>query len=247
MYFHLLLDAWLTPSNAPFSGTLWFQAQRHIETPAYQSIAAVIDLIADIEAAACAGMNLDTEGKAAIDAVVVGQNLPDHMNYDTLKEVDATVPVFAAEAAFSTMQSWKHFETILQIPEFRTNSRGLDWRTSSGTQVPHLPSWLAIWRIPGPNTTPALHWAVYIIFEAGGAGQVQWECVVQSPHGLYVEDAAVLKSLSPGVKQLALLHTTKESWFYWFKKANLGAKNGAEAAEGVDSRYCKLNPFFTRV
>jgi hypothetical protein len=125
VYFYLLLDAWLTPSNAPFPSALWFQAQHHIETPAYQSIAAVIDLTADIEAAACAGTNLDGESKAAIDAVVVGQNLPDHMNYDTLKQVDSTVPVFAAEAAFLTVQSWKHFETIVQIPEFGTSSRVL--------------------------------------------------------------------------------------------------------------------------
>ena len=140
VYFHLLLDAWLTPSNAPFPGARWFQVQRHIEKPACQSIADVIELIADIEAAGSAGTDLNGGAEAEIDAVLVGHNISDHMNYDTLKQVDSSVPVFAADIAFPIVQSWKHFETVLQIPEFGTDSGGLDWRTASSIQVPHLPS-----------------------------------------------------------------------------------------------------------
>jgi hypothetical protein len=96
-------------------------------------------------------MDLDGGGKAETDAVVIGQNLPDHMDYDPLKQVDATVPVFTSEPTVPTVQSWKHFETVVQIPETGATSGGLDWRTSSPTQVPHLPSWLAVWPIPGPK------------------------------------------------------------------------------------------------
>jgi hypothetical protein len=241
LYFHLLLDAWLTPSNTPFPSATWFQVIHHVETPACQSIAEVNDLIADIEAAACGA---ESRSKAGIDAVVVGHYGPDHMNYDTLKQVDASVPVFAADIAFPTLQSWKHFDTVVQIPQFETDSADLDWRAASSTEAPHLPSWLTVWRIPGPRQEPALHWAICIVFTTSGSGQVPAECVIHSPHGPRVDDMAVLKRLNPEVKTLALLHTTKESTFYWWGKANLGAKHGVEVAEAVEAKYCKFTPFF---
>jgi hypothetical protein len=55
------------------------------------------------------------------------------------------------------------------------------------------------------------------------------------------------KSLSPEGKPPALLHTAKESWFYWWKRANWGAGNGVQVAEAVGARYCKLTPFFTHI
>lgn len=238
VYFHLLLDAWLTPSNFPFPGARWFQEQYHIENPACQSIAAVIELISDIEVAASNNTILVGESKAGIDAVVVGHNLSDHMNYDTLRQVDTSVPVFAADTAFPTVLSWKHFDSVVQIPGLGANSESVDWRTDSSV---HLPPWIAIWRIPGPKTPPYLHWGICIIFKPDETGL---ECMVQSPHGLYVEDAAVLKKISPSVKTLALLHTTNQSWFWGWGTANLGARNGAQVAEAIEARYCKLTPFF---
>jgi hypothetical protein len=63
VYFHILLDAWLTPSNVPFPGARWFQEQYDVEPPACQSIAAILDLISDIEAATSGDTNLDGGGK----------------------------------------------------------------------------------------------------------------------------------------------------------------------------------------
>ncbi|KAN0089187.1 hypothetical protein V8E51_019447, partial [Hyaloscypha variabilis] len=237
VYFHLLLDAWLTHDNAVIESARWFQVLYHVETPACPSIAAVNDLIADIEATASGALVSDLEGNAQIDAVVVGHFANDHANYDTLKQVSASVPIFAADNAFDKVQSWKHFETVVQIPEFGTEAGGLDWRTASATEAPHLPSWLTVWRISGPKRSPALHWAVYIVFDLEGTGQGQAECIIHSPHGPYVEDVAVMKKLDPPVKNLALLHTTKESWFYWWGKANMGAKHGAQIAEIVRPKY----------
>jgi hypothetical protein len=244
VYFHLLLDAWLTPSNTPIPGTTWFQVIHHTETPACDSIAAVIDLIADIEAVASGSTASNSGGNSEyqIDAVVVGHSGPDHMDFDTLKQVDPSVPFFVPEMGFTTVQSWKHFDTVIQIPEFDANSGALDWRTASSTQAPHLPSWLAVWRIPGPSRPPALHWAICIVFEADGTAQP--ECVIQTPHGLWVDETEALKSVfldaDPGVRPLALLHTTKESTYYRWGKANLGARNGVRVAETVGPRYCKF-------
>ncbi|KAE9365121.1 hypothetical protein N431DRAFT_387109 [Stipitochalara longipes BDJ] len=239
VYFHLLLDAWLTPSNAAFESARWFQVQYHVETPACPSIAAVNDLIADIEAAASGVLASDLEGKTKVGAVVVGHFANDHANRDTLIQVSASVPVFAADIAFSTVQSWKHFETVVSIPEFGAGDGdgSLDWRTASSTEAPHLPSWLTVWRISGPKRPPALHWAVCIVFDVGETSQGQAECVIHSPHGPYLEDVDVLKRLDPLVKTLALLHTTKESWYYRWGKANMGAKHGAQVAEAVGPRY----------
>jgi hypothetical protein len=162
------------------------------------------------------------------------------MNYDTLKQVDASSPVLAVDTAFSTVQSWKHFDIVVQIPELGTNDGSLDWRA----ELPHVPSWLAVWRIPGPKAAPYLHRGICIAFDTDGTSP---ECVIQSPHGLYVEDAALLKNLSPAVKTLALLHTTKQSWFWGWGKANLGARNGAQVAEAVKAKSCKSTPFFARI
>jgi hypothetical protein len=124
VYFHLLLDAWLTLSNTAIPGTTRFQVIHHIETPACNSIAAAIELIADIEAAASnnTASNSERNLEYQIDAVVVGHSGPDHMDFDTLKQVDPSVPVFVAEMGFNTAQSWKHFDTVIRIPEFDANS-----------------------------------------------------------------------------------------------------------------------------
>jgi len=239
VYFHLLLDAWLTPKNAAFDMARWFQVQHHIETPAFPSIAAVNDLIADIEAAASGALLSDLGGKIQIDAVVAGHFANDHANEETLKQVSPAVPIFVADNALARVQSWKHFETVVQIPEFGADN-GLDWRTASGTQAPYLPSWLAVWRIPGPKRNPALHWAICIVFDTEGKDQDEPECIIQSPHGPYLEDIAIMKKLDPAVKTLSLLHTTKESWFYGWGLANMGARHGAQVAEAVGTKYCKL-------
>jgi hypothetical protein len=133
------------------------------------------------------------------------------------------------------------FQYCVQIPEFGTEYQGLDWRTPTSTQSPYLPPSLAVWRIPGPKSYPALHWGVCIIFETDG----QAECLIQSPHGLNLDEAAVLKNTSPSVKTLALLHTTKQSTYnLGWAKANLGAEHGAQVAELVEPRYCKCTLFF---
>ena len=213
--------------------------QHHVETPAFQSIAAVNDLISDIESAASGDPLSEPEGKSQIDGVVVGHFANDHANYETLKQISPAIPIFVAENALTRVQSWKHFETVVQIPEFGEDD-GLDWRTASATQAPHLPSWLAVWRISGPKRNPALHWAICIVFETDGADQAEAECIIQSPHGPYLEYIAIMKRLDPPVKTLALLHTTKESWYYGWGLANMGARHGAQVAEAVEPKYCKL-------
>jgi hypothetical protein len=51
----------------------------------------------------------------------------DHLNYDTLKQVNPSVPVIVADIALSTAKSWNHFETVVQIPHFGTDSNSTGW------------------------------------------------------------------------------------------------------------------------
>lgn len=240
-YIHLLLDAWLTPSNTPFASAAWYQVQSHIEVPAYESIADVIGLITDIETAASTDADTVFRGNAEIDVVVSGHWGPDHLDRDTLTQVNQSVPVFVPDRSVPIVQSWNHFETVVEIPNFGESEENLDWRTASSTQEAFLPSWLTVWRIYGPKMQPALHWGVCIIFGDGGVDQAKTECVIHTPHGLYIEDAAVMKRANPPIKTLALMHTTKESFFYRWGKANLGAPNGIQVAQVVEPRYCKFN------
>ena len=70
------------------------------------------------------------------------------------------------------------------------------------------------------------------------------ECVIHSPHGLQVGGRAILESLHPQVRALALLQTTKESTYLRWGKANLGRKHQALVAEAVAARYCQVTTFF---
>lgn len=239
-YFHLLHDAWLTSTNTAFPGASWFQQQTHIETPAYQSISDVNDLIADIEIIASGGTDEYGVLNAGIDVVVVGHPYSDHADYATLRQVDASVPVLAVDAAVPVVQSWEHFDTVLKIPDFGNDSTDFDWRTASATQAPWIPSWLAVWRLLGTKELGGLHYGICVVFDLEGAGNGKAECVIHTPHGLFAENVAVIKRADPVVKTLALLHTTKQSFFYGWGKANLGAENGLQVARELGAKYCKL-------
>ena len=61
--------------------------------------------------------------------------------------------------------------------------------------------------------------------------------MIQTSHGLYLDDAALVKKVSPSIKTLALL---KESSFYGWKKANLGAGRGVQVAEEVGTNIVSI-------
>lgn len=211
-----------------------------MDVPACTSISDVVELIMDIETIASAGKDSAFASEAVIDAVIAGHWAPDHLDYDTLKQVNPSVPVFVPDRSISIVQSWQHFENVVRIPDFGATNDSLNWRTASSSQVAHLPPWVTVWRLYGPRQQPALHWGICIIFGQHGTDQVKAECVVHTPHGLYVDDATILKKANPPIEMLALMHTTKQSFFYHWGKANLGAQNGVRIAEEIEPKYCKF-------
>jgi hypothetical protein len=55
---------------------------------------------------------------------------------------------------------------------------------------------------------------------------------------------AILESLHPQVRALALLQTSKELTYLRWGKAILGRKHRALVAEAVAARYCQVITFF---
>ena len=131
------------------------------------------------------------------------------------------------------IRSWKHFHTILPIADFGRDGQ-LDWRIRDAATAQHLPEWVNIWRLGGHEGLLGLHVGIMIVYDGGGA---EAECIIETPHGLFVKTVQAVSKASPKLKTLALLHTTHEAWSFPFGKANLGAKNGLEVVRELGAKY----------
>lgn len=228
IYFHILIDPWLTPSN---SIAPWFLQQYHVDVPACTTISAVEELINTIEAAS--GKFTDGSRGEIIDAIVTNHTNTDHTNKETLLQVDPSVPVYSRFDSAKMIKSWKHFDQVYTIPSFGKEG-ALDWRTSSEG---NLPEWLSFWHLGWKEGFPALHFGLMITWENSGHKDGEGECLVLSPHGIFVDDIKIIGDAKPAIRPLAILHTMKETWSWPFGTANLGAIHGLKVMREAKPKY----------
>jgi hypothetical protein len=234
-YFHILIDPWLTPSNFIAA---WFLTQYHVDVPAYATIAEVEDLIRDIEEAA-SGISINDSGTATLDAAVTNHTNTDHTNRETLLQLAPSVPVYSSPAASKIIESWKHFDHVYTMPSFEKDGVS-DWRIREPASTEPLPEWLNFWRLGWKEGFPGVHFGLMVAWESiDGGKDGDAECLVLSPHGIYVNDVKAIAEADPAIETLAVLHTTKEAWSWPFGKANLGARNGLEVVREKGARYCR--------
>jgi hypothetical protein len=222
------MDPWLTPSNAIAS---WFLRQYHVDVPACTTIAAVEDLIRDIETSS--GVSDAGPRAGLIDAIVTNHTITDHTNKETLVQVDSSVPVYSRDDSAKVIKSWKHFDRVYTIPCFGKDGV-LDWRNSSeGT----LPSWVNFWHLGWNEKFPKLHVGLLVTWEntTGQGGEA--ECLVLAPHGIFLDDIKVMREAKPAIKPLAILHTTKKSWDPIGRISNLGAIHGLKVMREAKPKY----------
>lgn len=107
LYFNILIDPWLSGTQTDVSS--WLSKQWHAVKPGVPSIAAVEELIREIEILA-SGLRLGKERKSnvqeveengeiqtLIDAVAISHEFTDHCHRETLLQVHQDVPVLATE------------------------------------------------------------------------------------------------------------------------------------------------------
>lgn len=117
LYFNILIDPWLSGTQTDY--TSWLSKQWHAEKPRVPSIAAVEELLREIEILA-SGLRLGRDRKSNaqeieengeietfIDAVAISHEFTDHCHQQTLLQVHPDVPVFATEvSAQSRLESF---------------------------------------------------------------------------------------------------------------------------------------------
>ncbi|KAG8629811.1 hypothetical protein KVT40_001430 [Elsinoe batatas] len=249
-YFNILIDPWLSGGQSDVAR--WFSQQFHAIPSAVPSIAAVEDLLRNIEFATSdlrQGKNQklfserDEEYKddvSFIDAIAISHEFTDHCHKETLLEINPNVPVFATDQAAKLIQSWDHFRSVQTTPNYGGDV--LDWRAVSLTP---LPDWVSISRIVTAGDALYYHSALLLAFNNGHNSRMDdkssddesAEAVIYTPHGIHAEDLEVLPNADPEIRTLAFLHGLHDINIAQKQQLNLGAHNGLKAQRIVKAKY----------
>jgi len=226
-YIHLILDAWLTgPVTTPPSG--WILHLTRIPTPSYGTVDAICALIADIEASA-AGTTANSSTRRQLDGVLCTFNAADHMVQETMVQIDRSVPVFCVPEVEPVITSWKHFDTIVRLPDFAPNA-DTAWPQES---IKHLPDWLSIFRLPDIHTPPGrIHYGVLLAFPASAADSSR-ETILYVPHGIEPSTVQSTWAARPkGTSMVAMLHGLSVTGIRVPGAHSLGVRSGLKV-EGI--------------
>lgn len=239
--FNIVIDPWLKgPQVDLFSR---FSSQEHATASAFQTLQEVSDRLKEAETSALQesadrGSGDDGDGATRhelpnsscfIDAVCCSHEFTDHCHEATLRELPPDVPVFAPKKAAALVRSWKHFNTVLEIPVLEP---GFDWRT---TITSGLPQWIGLGRIHSRGDAPIyFHSALAIMFSS--QGEQKTEAVVYTPHGAMAESMEVLNMAKPNVSVLALLHGLHDISLAG-AQLNMGMKNAVKAQQLLSAKY----------
>jgi hypothetical protein len=241
--FNILIDPWLRGSQSDLAG--WFSTQWHKVPSSVQTIQELNQVLRSSEDARSAAIGISRleDGlertsspvptqENYIDAVICAHEFSDHCHRQTLEEVDPSVPCFATSKAATLIQSWNHFEQVVEVPSFGKRS---DWTATSST---FLPQWLGIAQLVRKFDPICFHSAVAIFFNGSTAsGRDGVEAVLYSPHGIRAKDVRCMAAADPPVNPLALIHGLHSVSIASMRQLNLGAPNGFECLRTLKARY----------
>jgi hypothetical protein len=232
-YFHVVSDAWLQGTAIPVLSK-WIASLDLTAEPAVADGAAVEAIIHEIEDAAItvgivSKMDSASSNKFGVDAIFVNLHVPDHLSKETLTTFGVSVPVFATPEATPIIQSWKHFETIVETKDL--DPTDTDWRKLHPGAP--LPQWLSVFRLVGHHM---LNFATAIVFSSSDD---QHEVLLYSPHGILCDQASIRafpEHATPPVSVLAMLHALKDSFAYG-TRTTLGVSGGLALERLVKPSY----------
>ncbi|KAF7303671.1 hypothetical protein MIND_00596500 [Mycena indigotica] len=201
LYYHIVLDPWLA---GPSSYGSWLIHIELVKEAKIKDGKGVDVLVKEIELAAGGSGNAES---AKVDAIFVSARLTDHMHEATLCTFDPAIPVFAAPEATSTIEGWKHFDTVMSMKDFTPNDDDkLNWRNFHPSTP--LPSWLSVFRLAGHTE---LNFATAIVWTPSPDNDsADSEAIIYSPHGIHVSRPTIQSFLkTPNISILAMLHGLK--------------------------------------
>lgn len=217
-YFHIVFEPWLAGPTSQFGS--WF-VHISLSTPAAISTAeAVDDLIREIEESIAPSTYHPTG--PLVDAIILGNALPDHFHEPTLRMFDSRIPIIAHQDAVTAMKPWNHFTDISLIPTVTAD-------TTSRQDLPHpssLPKYISPILIPGHAFT------IYCFALIWTHSSSTHELILQTPHGISLPQAPFLTTFlksTPSLisrKPLALFHGLKENYSLGWRKEALGIQAG---------------------
>lgn len=232
---NVLLDPWL--SGPQSDGGSWFSVQWHVVPPSVSSIGELNMLLREVERGV--EKNEEEEEESFIDVVVISHEFTDHCHEATLRELPSSTPVLAPDKALRLIQSWKHFDTVLEMPGFSFTTQ--DWRQVL-RPPPFLPPWLGIARVVTPGNALYYHSAVMVVWDTATGTEKNslinssnGDAIIYSPHGIHADDLIGIKAT--GIRTLALLHGLDDIRIWMTKQLNLGAVNGVAAARISGAKY----------
>lgn len=232
--FNILIDPWFKGPQSDVSS--WFSAQWHAVKSSVQDIAELEAYLHEIESHVSDKSQEDgsetqpQDPLSYIDAVIISHEFTDHCHKATLLEMQSYVPVFATTAAANLIRSWKHFNTVIEVPLFE----GSDWQHSS---ISPLPDWLGISRIVTPANALYYHAAISIFIASATSPSANAEAIIYTPHGIHAESVKDIAAASPKVSTLALLHGLHDVSMRFTTQLNLGAHNALKAQRILDAKY----------
>jgi hypothetical protein len=231
-FFNILIDPWLRGPQSDVAR--WFSQQWHEEESKLGTIAEVESLAWQVEDSS---PETNSGAQSIIDAIAISHEFTDHCHRETLLEAARSVPVFASSKAATLIQSWKHFDTVVQMPDF--NALNNDWRTLFRDL---LPSWLSISRVMDEKDALYYHSAIMIAWTTGLGESVNThmssvQSVLYTPHGITPEAIAQLTKTSPPIQTLCLIHGLHDVSLKMTQQLNLGAHNGLKIQRSLKPKY----------
>lgn len=240
MYYHLLVDPWLTGHN--IVGYAWIMSLTHAIAPAFASIQEVRELIMKIEWAS--GIS-DPRDDGEPDCVCVTHSAPDHCHKDTLAQLHPSTPVISTTPGLAQIKAFKHFDnaTFSTIPDLKLESPEELWMDPSITSSynPTIPSWLKIGQLPSHGGYPYLHWATLIVWKPPyvplATPESAPEIIIYTPHGIRSErlqDTSWATDPTKG-SLLCSMHGLAPAWSP--QLVNMGVQNGYELSKLLKPKY----------
>ncbi|KAK5091697.1 hypothetical protein LTR05_001882 [Lithohypha guttulata] len=220
--FNVIIDAWLRGRQIDLFS--WFSSQEHAEPSSVESINQLNALLQTAEREVTGQSFTGGEQTNFVDLVACSHEFTDHCHEATLRELPGSVLVLAPKKAASLVRSWKHFDNVVEISMYGTNSHHT-----------LLPDWLSVERVHTKGDASIHFHSALIVTFSLTAGQ-RSEAIVYTPHGIKADSLISALALRPATELLALLHGLHDISLAG-AQLNLGMENAIKIRQFRDVKY----------
>lgn len=261
-WYNILLDPWLAGSQSDVAS--WFSKQYHAQRPARGSIAAVRELIREVEALCGAYAAQQQQSETTTEPKPETETKPERKTEtETERKIEtetATGGTIHAVAISHEFTDHCHRATLLQLdpavrvlaaPKAAALVRSwkhfdivhdlpvfqADWRAELGG-VGGVPGWVGVGRVQTSGDAFYYHSAVMVVWAAPHPSSAKAsECIIYTPHGIRSPALASLRTARPPLQPLCFLHGLHDVSIDWGQQLNLGAHNGLAAQAVLRAKY----------